>query len=182
MLRIRPYKSCDAASIAGWVKNRDVFLKWGGERFGQFPISAGAIDDKYRLSNGDCAEPDNFYPMTAFDDSGAVGHFIMRYMHGDRRQLRFGWVVVDETKRGKGYGRRMLGLGLKYAFELLGAERVTIGVFENNPSAYGCYKSLGFREAGEDRNSVQEVNGEQWRVIELEIAAQDYFANREEQK
>ena len=27
-------------------------------------------DDKYKLDNGDCVEEDNFYPMTAFDDSG----------------------------------------------------------------------------------------------------------------
>ncbi len=34
-------------------------------------------------------------------NSRTVGHFIMRYINGDNRQLRFGWVIVDGTLRGK---------------------------------------------------------------------------------
>lgn len=123
MLRLRPYKSCDSKHIADWIKNEETFVKWGGERFGSYPINAKIIDDKYRLNNGDCVEDDNFYPMTAFDDSGVVGHFIMRYINGNNKILRFGWVIVDDTQRGKGYGKQMLELGLKYAFEISGVER-----------------------------------------------------------
>lgn len=99
MLRLRPYKSCDSKHIADWIKNEETFVKWGGERFGSYPINAKIIDDKYRLNNGDCVEEDNFYPMTAFDDSGVVGHFIMRYINGSNKILRFGWVIVDDTQR-----------------------------------------------------------------------------------
>ena len=99
MLRLRPYKSCDSKHIADWIKNEETFVKWGGERFGSYPINAKIIDDKYRLNNGDCVEEDNFYPMTAFDDSGVVGHFIMRYINGNNKILRFGWVIVDDAAR-----------------------------------------------------------------------------------
>lgn len=179
MLRLRPYKSCDAEYIANWIKDEIVFLRWGGERFGTFPIEACVIDDKYQLNNGDCAEPDNFYPMTALDDSGVVGHFIMRYIHGNPKILRFGWVLVDDEKRGNGYGKSMLKLGLKYAFEILGAEKVTIGVFEHNPSAYKCYTSIGFEEVPMKEDIIEEVNGEKWKIIELEITKQDYFCSTE---
>lgn len=54
MLRLRPYKSCDSKHIADWIKNKETFVKWGGERFGSYPINAKIIDDKYRLNNGDC--------------------------------------------------------------------------------------------------------------------------------
>ena len=112
MLRLRPYKSCDSERIARWIKDEDVFLKWGGERFGAYPVSAKTIDEKYRLNNGDCEEADNFYPWVAFDDeNGVVGHFIMRYIHGDNRILRFGWVIIDDMVRGKGYGTEMLRAG-----------------------------------------------------------------------
>ena len=88
-------------------------MRWGGERFGEFPISAQIIDEKYSLNNGDCAEEDNFYPWTAFDDENrVVGHFIMRYLNGDNRLLRFGWVIVDDSRRGKGYGTEMLQKGM----------------------------------------------------------------------
>ena len=167
MLRLRPYKSCDAAKIAEWIKDEDVFLKWGGDHFGKFPISAEQIDEKYRLHNGDCVQEDNFYPWAAFDENGVVGHFIMRYIHDDNKILRFGWVIVDNTIRGKGYGKEMLRLGLKYAFEILGVDVVTIGVFENNDPAHNCYRNVGFVD--------KEVNeGKPWNIVEMEIKKEDY--------
>ena len=51
-------------------------------------------------------------------------------------ELRFGFVIVDSKKRGQGYGKNMLKLGLKYAKEIFGANKVSLGVFENNESAY----------------------------------------------
>ena len=167
-LRLRPYKSCDSEKIAAWVQEEDVFHKWGGDHFGKYPIDAKTIDDMYRVKNGDCREEDNFYPWVAFDDeNGVVGHFIMRYMHGDRRTLRFGWVVVDSTFRGRGYGTEMLRAGLKYAFEILDADVVTIGVFENNEPAHRCYRKLGFT----DRETVERELG---RVIEMALRKEDY--------
>ena len=163
MIRLRPYKSCDSEAIAEWVKDETVFQKWGGERFGEYPVNANIIDAKYKNDNGDCVEPDNFYPWTAIDDDNrVVGHFIMRYTVGDNRQLRFGWVIVDDALREKGYGKQMLTLGLKYAFDILAVERVTIGVFENNAPALMCYKSVGF-------NEVEIVYGQPWNIIEMEI-------------
>ncbi|SFP62975.1 Protein N-acetyltransferase, RimJ/RimL family [Butyrivibrio proteoclasticus] len=167
MVRLRQYKSSDAVKIAEWVKDKDAFLKWGGELFGEFPISAETIDEKYRLNNGDCKEPDNFYPWIAFDENGVFGQFIMRYLHGDNKILRFGWVVVDDSIRGKGYGTQMLQVGLKYAFEILGVDVVTIGVFENNELAHKCYKKVGFIDK-------EIVSKQPWNVIEMEIKKEDW--------
>ena len=179
MLRLRPYKHCDSLKIAKWIKDEDVFLKWGGDRFGDFPISAEIIDEKYSLKNGDCAEPDNFYPWVAFDDeNGVIGHFIMRYIHGDNRVLRFGWVVVDDTIRGKGYGTEMLKLGLKYAFEILGVDVVTIGVFENNDRAHSCYRKVGFVDRETEKREVTDekpADRDRWHIIEMEIDRNRYL-------
>lgn len=170
-MRLRPYKSCDAEIIAKWVQNEEVFHMWGGDRFGCFPINAGMIDGKYRRDNGDCTEPDNFYPWVAVDEENrVVGHLIMRYTGGDPGQLRFGWVVVDDSVRGKGYGKQMLKLGLKYAFEVLDAVKVTIGVFENNAPAHACYRKVGFS----DRSLTE---SEPWNVVEMELLKEAYLQN-----
>lgn len=168
-MRLRPYKSCDSHKIINWIKDEEVFLKWGGDHFGQYPINAKIIDDKYRSNNGDCKEEDNFYPWTAFtDEDGVIGHFIMRYIHGDNKILRFGWVIVDDSIRGKGYGTGMLRLGLDYAFNILGVEVVTIGVYENNDIAHNCYKGVGFK----DKEIVQH---ERDNIIEMAITRDEYL-------
>ena len=151
MIRLRPYKSCDAEKIATWCEDEMTYLNWCGGKFGRFPIVAEDIDSKYKNHNGDCIEPDNFYPITVLDEDEIVGHLIIRYVHGNNKILRLGWVIVDKNKRGCGYGKQMVALSLKYAFEILNAEKVTIGVFENNLSAYNCYKASGFSEVAEGK-------------------------------
>ena len=167
MLRLRQYKKADADGIARWVRDRDTFLKWGGTLFGDYPIDAGVIAATYDEKNGLCEEADNFYPWIAMDeDDRPVGHFIMRYTNGDHKLLRFGWVVVDDTIRGKGYGTEMLRLGLQYAFEILKVDKVTLGVYEGNDSAHACYKKVGFHD-------THIVEKEPWNVIEMEITKEE---------
>lgn len=173
MLRLRPYKKCDAEQIAGWIKDETSFYKWSAGRFADFPITGADINRKYTDCNGDCAESDNFYPMTAFDETGTVGHLIMRFTDAGKKILRFGFVIVDDSRRGSGYGKQMIGLALQYAFEILKAEKVTIGVFENNPPARYCYRSAGFTETGEEE--LCEIMGETWKIIEMEIDAERNF-------
>lgn len=158
MLRLRPYKPCDAKEIVTWCQSEEIFHKWGGAHFGEYPINAEIMNHVYFEKNGNCTESDNFYPITAFDEDEICGHFIMRYIHGDNRIIRFGWVIISPDHRSKGYGKEMLSLGIKLAREIYRAEKLSIGVFENNVPAYYCYKSLGFKE-------IETINN----VIEMEL-------------
>ena len=166
-LRLRHYKPCDADSIISWIKDEDALRKWSSDRFGDYPITSEDINKKYINNNGDCIEPDNFYPLTAFDDDGVVGHLILRYTDEAKKVIRFGFVIVDDTKRGKGYGKHMLTLAIKYAFDIFGAEKITLGVFDNNQPAYFCYKAVGFVATGEEE--FCQLFGKQWRIVEMEI-------------
>ena len=56
---------------------------------------------------------------------------------------------------------------MQYAFDMLGAEQLTLGVFENNPSAYYCYKAAGFKEIEMEQDFVFEILGEKWKCIEM---------------
>ena len=174
MLRLRPYKPCDAETIIGWCRDELTFRRWTGDRYDKFPVAEADINGKYIDNNGDCAESDNFYPMTAFDENGIVGHFIMRYTDEQKRILRIGFVILDNSKRGKGYGKEMIKLALKYAFEIYGAEKVTIGVFDSNPAAYHCYKNAGFREILSENREKCKICGEMCSVIEFEMNKEDY--------
>lgn len=168
MLRLRPYKACDADTIVSWIKDEVSFRKWSSDRYESFPITEADMNKKYMDCNGDCTDTDNFYPMTAFDESGIVGHLIMRFTDDKKTILRFGFIIVDDSKRGMGYGKEMLQLSLKYAFEILKVKKVTLGVFENNPSAYFCYKSAGFKDVQTDEPEYYSVMGEKWKCLELE--------------
>ena len=163
MLRLRPYKKCDAKYIVSWIKDEVSFRKWCADRYESYPINADDMNRHY----SDFDELDTFFQMTAIDDSGVVGHLIMRFIDEEKKILRFGFVIVDDTKRGKGYGKELLQLSVKYAFEILRVEKITLGVFENNTSAYWCYKAAGFKDL--ETEEYYPIMSEQWKCLELEM-------------
>ena len=44
------------------------------------------------------------FPITAYDESDIVGHLIIRFTDESKTEARFGFVMVDDAKRGRGYG------------------------------------------------------------------------------
>lgn len=152
MLRIRPYKAADADTILSWCKEEKAFYQWTAGVLGSYPITQAEFNFVEALM-----------PFTAFDETGIVGFFILRTPKESQDELRFGFVIVSPDKRGTGCGKAMLRLGLKFAFELYGAQIVTLGVFENNPSAYYCYKAVGFHEIPLDPPETYDVLGETWK-------------------
>ncbi len=162
MLYLRPYKRCDAAHIATWILDEKSFYQWSAGLVGEYPLTAEKLQGHYEEQ----ADNPDFWVMTACEDGVPVGQLLMRYPSEDRTELRFGFIVVDASKRGKGYGKRMLQLAKRYAFHVAGAERVTLGVFANNPSAYHCYCKAGFTELPE--REQYPLMGEEWECIMME--------------
>jgi len=173
-LRLRPYKPQDAETIVSWIKDERALRKWSSDRYGAYPITPEDINHKYIEYNGDCEEADNFYPMTAVGANGLVGHLILRYTDTEKTIIRLGFIIVDDDKRGMGYGKRMIQMAIQYAFDMLKAKKITLGVFENNPSAYYCYKAAGFQEIPMEQECDIEILGEKWKCIELEVTKWNY--------
>lgn len=158
MIRIRPYKSTDVNTILSWCQDERAFYQWTAGVMGEFPIT----DNEFSFV-------ENLMPFTAFDENGILGFFTYRNPNDNMDELRMGFVIVDPNERGKGYGKAMLQLGLKYAFEIYGAKKVSLGVFENNASAYHCYKAVGFDDVILDDIETYSVFGEEWNCKELKI-------------
>ena len=156
MLEIRPYKTADADTILSWCRDEKAFYQWTAGILGDYPITPNA----FRFV-------ESLMPFTALDETGIVGFFTLRQPSGTSDELRFGFVIVNPDLRGKGYGKAMLTLGVKYAFNIYGAKRVSLGVFENNPSAYHCYKAVGFEDVLLDTTETYRVMGEEWKCKEL---------------
>ncbi len=85
MIRLRPYKACDAEHIVKWIKDEVSFRKWCADRYDKFPITADDMNKHYN----DFAYADNFYEMTAFDETGVVGHLIMRFTDEEKENTPF---------------------------------------------------------------------------------------------
>ena len=158
MLRLRPYNKNDAEIIMSWIKDESAFYKWTAGVLGEYPIS----EEQFNTVS-------NLMAFTAIDDDDVVGFFTMRRPNEFLHDLLFGFVIFDPRIRWRGYGKNMLKLGLKYAKEIFGVNKVSLGVFENNESAYYCYKAIGFEDVSQDEIEKYTVMGEEWNCLELEI-------------
>ena len=109
---------------------------------------------------------DNIFPFTAIDDAGKViGHIILRYPDSSKTVIRLGFIIIDNQLRGKGYGKQMLELAIQKAKQNYNAHKITLGVFDNNPSAIRCYESAGFTITG---TASYLIDGEEWTGKEME--------------
>lgn len=141
---LRDFKKEDAKIISGWIRTEEELYRWSADRFNKYPLSGNDINENYDPQ----IETGRFIPLIAVDDNGdAVGHFIIRYPRAnDDSIVRFGFVILDPSLRGKGFGKEMLRLGIEYVKDNLPVSRIDLGVFENNESARHCYEAVGFTE------------------------------------
>ena len=158
MMTLRPFSINDASTILSWCKDKHAFRLWSADRYKDFPAKPEDMIEQY--------EGENMYPLTAVMGDAIVGHIFLRYPTEDRTLVRFGFVIVDDSKRGKGYGKQMLRLAIDYAQQELGVQKITLGVFCDNLSAVECYKSVGFRITGAD---AYQIDGEEWKGFEMEM-------------
>ena len=163
-MELREFRKEDAAIICKWLRTEDELYRWSADRFNKFPLSENDIEENYdpQIKSG------RFFPLTAIDEKGTqVGHFIIRYpKEDDDSTVRFGFVIVDPEIRGKGYGSKMLRLGIQYVKDHLDVNRIDLGVFEDNAAAKRCYEAVGFKEYGL-RKCVMPIGT--WNCIDMEI-------------
>ncbi len=155
-MEIRPYKSSDAETILSWCDNEKAFYEWSAGILGDFPITAKQFDFVESLT-----------AFTAYENNEIVGFFTLRKPNESKDELRIGFVIIDPKKRKTGLGKKMLKLGLDYAFNIGKASVVSLGVFENNPDAYYCYRSVGFEDIDTTESEAYVILGEKWVCKEM---------------
>ena len=157
-MTLRPFTIDDAPIILSWIKDKTAFRKWSADRYPVYPPKPEDMVAQYAA--------DNIFPFTAIDDEGKiVGHIMLRYPDPSKPVIRFGFVIVDDQLRGQGYGKLMLKQAIKKAQQEFDAKKISLGVFDNNPSAFHCYESVGFKVVGVDSYII---DSEEWTGKEME--------------
>lgn len=164
-MRLREYKKEDAISIVSWIKSERELKLWSADRYNTFPLTPLDINNFYEF----CLTTDKIYPYTLVDDNKVIGHFILRVPDKNAPStLRLGFIIVNSSLRGRGYGKVLMAKAIKCAHDTLNAKKLTLGVFINNTSAYNCYKKCGFNETKVFKNAFK-FNDELWSFSEMEL-------------
>lgn len=161
---LRPYKPSDATAIASWIKDEFHLRQWSADRFPHYPLTPDDMNAYYR----EFIDGKNSVALTLCSDNEVLGYITLRIPTENLSERRLGFVIVDDSKRGQGLGKRLVNMAVDYAFRELGASKVSLGVFENNTSAIHCYESAGFHRVLRTEPEIYECLGEMWKCIEME--------------
>jgi ribosomal protein S18 acetylase RimI-like enzyme len=70
----------------------------------------------------------------------------------DEQRAHLRRFAIAPSKRGNGHGKYLLSEAIREA-RLLGAERLSLGVYSSNPVAIRLYEQAGFQVSGERRHN-----------------------------
>lgn len=159
-MELRDYRKTDAFEIINWINNEKDLRLWCADIYKNYPITANNINDNYNSNN--------YWAKTLVDNNKIIGHLILRNPSTDKYEIRFGFIIVNPSLRGKGYGKILLNKAIDFAKKELHAKEINLGVFDVNKSAYFCYKSVGFKENEIKKNNFY-YNGDYWNLIEMSL-------------
>lgn len=141
-MRLRPYISnLDFDEIRNWITDKRTHSLWCADLI-QYPLENKNFEDK--LTEMAIEYGDN--PYVATTNEGKVVGFFCYSVNLDTNEGMLKFVMISPEFRGKGYGREMIALAVRYAFEITKADMVQLNVFSNNTVARKCYLSVGFSE------------------------------------
>lgn len=163
-LTLRPYQPSDAAVITSWLKSEYLMRQWCADRYEHYPVTPEDMNTYYERN----IDGQRSRALTMIDGDDIVGYITLRTPTDAPAEQRLGFVIVDDSRRGCGLGKALVTMTVKYAFETLGAMKVSLGVFENNPSAIHCYEASGFHSVLRHDTESYECLGETWNCIEME--------------
>lgn len=140
-MRLRPYQKKDFEVISKWIKEERAHALWCAN-LTPYPLEKKSFEEL--LAQGEERFGDSAFVATT--EEGCVVGFFCFSVNLSTNEGMFKFVMVDDSRRNKGYGSEMLKLAVKYAFEIAKADAVQLNVFAENPGAKKCYEKVGFQE------------------------------------
>lgn len=97
-------------------------------------------------------ENDHIFAIEA-EDGTYIGNVGLHDIEPENRRAELGIIIGDKAHWGQGYGTDAVSALLRWAFEYLNLNRISLRVYDYNERAIGCYQKCGFRHEGTMRQA-----------------------------
>lgn len=149
-IRLRSLEPSDAQVFFEW--NRDSEMARLADQV-WLPASLESVRRWAEWVSAERPEGDLFF-LAMEDGNGEVVGSISTH-HCDRRTGAFSYgVAVRQEHRGKGYASEAILLILRYFFEELRYQKVTVHIHSDNASSVRLHERLGFQLEGRQRRMI----------------------------
>jgi RimJ/RimL family protein N-acetyltransferase len=151
----------------------DIYLKWlndpavsRGLASGYFPTT---MQDLVHYVNVALSDQNTiFFAICEKESNAHIGNLKVDRIDWMARTCELGLIIGEESARGRGLGFESMQLVIEHVFNELNLNKITLAVFENNPSALKLYQKLGFQVEGRFVKHVFK-EGQLWDKIYLSL-------------
>ena len=176
MIKLEYFERSDFDELLQWIKEEELLMNWSGSLF-SYTLSTKSlewyIDDVNDINNSDAF----IYKAVDTITGNTIGHISLGSISRKNKSARISRVLIGGIdSRGKGYCQQMVKAVLKIGFEELKLHRISLGVYDFNTAAIGCYQKAGFIMEGVTRD-VLNFKGNWWSLVEMSIL-EDEWRNR----
>jgi RimJ/RimL family protein N-acetyltransferase len=173
MIRLEYFTPADFKQLITWIDSEQLLKEWSGSLFA-FPLTEESLV-WYIDGANDLRDPDAFIYKAIDTETGqTVGHISLGSFSETNKAARITRVLVGNTAaRGRGYCQGMIKAILRIGFEELGLHRISLGVYDFNEAAIGCYKKAGMKVEGTMRDVVRYKDG-YWSLVEMAMLEDEW--------
>jgi RimJ/RimL family protein N-acetyltransferase len=154
-IRLRAIEPTDAEHFIRWnldsERAQNLDFVWP-------PQSSAAVQAWAEEKSRQKLENDAFHWVIEDKNGAPVGSISTHNCHPRNGTFSYGVDVAPE-ERGKGYASAAIRLVLKYYFEELRYQKVTVPVHANNPASINLHEKLGFQREGTLRRMLFTQSG-----------------------
>jgi RimJ/RimL family protein N-acetyltransferase len=140
--------------------NYQLYARWYGDEeiwrltsWAKEPLRRSEVERLFE--NREKSSADDSFAIHREGDNEPIGVVSLVKVSKSDASAELSVIVGDERDRNEGLGTEAIRIILRYAFEDLGLEQVSLSVFEFNEPAIHAYEKLGFEREGRIQRAVR---------------------------
>lgn len=166
---LRGIERNDLPKIAEWLNDSEVtyYMVMGAQ-----PTQVEYLEQQWEKEICDAAVCT--FAICDLEDGTMVGWCGLYGIHPVSHRAEFRVFIGDKSCWNKGFATDVGYVLVKYAFEQLNLNKVTLGVNASSEAAVNCYEKVGFVEEGVLREEIYR-NGQYYDAVRMSILKREYF-------
>lgn len=169
-VRLRAIELDDVERVYRWMNDREVTRYL----MARYPMSRETEKDWVQ----NASKPLDFSNVRfaiETKDGVHIGNCGLHQGRPEDRHTELGIAICEKEYWGRGYGTDVMMTLVRFAFEQMNLNKVTLGVFEFNERGQNTYRKVGFVEEGHAREEIYR-DGRYWDVIRMSILRREFEA------
>jgi len=172
LIELQPFNDRDFSKLISEISDARFLLQWAGPKY-IYPLDIVQLSNT--LENTIEKKPSfQIFKAINTDTAETVGHIQLMDIDYKAASCVIGRVLIFQKFRGNGFGKAMVQEAVKFAFENLNLDEVTLGVFDFNAPAVKIYKEIGFSEFQFNKGARQ-FHNENRNVIKMKLSKNSFF-------